>query len=149
MMKTMGHKPVCLVNIDGFYDGFITQIQRAHAENFLYGPVEDYLHWENDVGSALDYCLANIDTSKVIDRSGTGCVVVQSSSIDSSFGSGSAKVRTTLRGYPDSHTGTDKEKELKKECPVRFPSSRDLLLVSVGAVAGVLCAALLMRHHKS
>ncbi|TVR44058.1 MAG: TIGR00730 family Rossman fold protein [Planctomycetota bacterium] len=36
--------PLILCNVDGFYDGFITTLQRAAADGLLYGPAEDLLH---------------------------------------------------------------------------------------------------------
>ena len=37
------HSPVILVNTDGFYDGFVNQLQRADTEGFLYGPSSDLM----------------------------------------------------------------------------------------------------------
>ena len=31
-MKGMVYKPVCLVNVDGFYDGLVMQMDRSHEE---------------------------------------------------------------------------------------------------------------------
>lgn len=31
-MKGMVYKPVCLINIDGYYDGFVSQMKRSHEE---------------------------------------------------------------------------------------------------------------------
>ena len=31
-MKGMEHKAICVVNVDGYYDGFIVQMQRSHEE---------------------------------------------------------------------------------------------------------------------
>lgn len=58
-MKNMGHKPIVLMNIDGFYDGFIVQMKRAKADGILYHEVDDYFHVETDVEAALKYCVAH------------------------------------------------------------------------------------------
>jgi uncharacterized protein (TIGR00730 family) len=55
-MKGMDHKPICVVNIDGFYDGFIMQLRRAYRDGILYGPAETYFHVETDSILALDWC---------------------------------------------------------------------------------------------
>lgn len=71
--KDLTGKPICLVNTDGFYDGFITQIQRASQEGLLYGTVDSYFHVCDDPKSALDWCIANVskkDVNKEIDELG-------------------------------------------------------------------------------
>lgn len=55
-MKGMDHKPICVVNIDGFYDGFIMQLRRAYRDGILYGPAETYFHVETDAIEALNWC---------------------------------------------------------------------------------------------
>lgn len=55
-MKGVDDKPICLVNINGFYDGFITQIQRAYDEGMLYMPVSKFFQVEMTVDAALSWC---------------------------------------------------------------------------------------------
>jgi predicted Rossmann-fold nucleotide-binding protein len=55
-MKGMNKKPIVVVNLDGFYDGFLMQMRRAHKEGILYGHVETYFHVESDPIAALDWC---------------------------------------------------------------------------------------------
>jgi predicted Rossmann-fold nucleotide-binding protein len=55
-MKGMNKKPICLVNLNGFYDGFLMQMRRAHKEGILYGQIETYFHVESDPIAALDWC---------------------------------------------------------------------------------------------
>ena len=50
-----------MVNIDGFYDGFINQIKRASLDGVLYNPIEDYFHIESDVEDALNWCIEKCD----------------------------------------------------------------------------------------
>jgi cytokinin riboside 5'-monophosphate phosphoribohydrolase len=56
-MKGMTVKPIVVVNIDGYYDGFLEQLHRAQRDGILYHQVEDYFHIESDVEKALDYCI--------------------------------------------------------------------------------------------
>ena len=41
-MKGLGNKPIILLNTDGFYDGFIQQIERACVDKLLYLPTSSY-----------------------------------------------------------------------------------------------------------
>lgn len=59
-MKGMNRKPIVVVNLDGFYDGFLMQIHRAHRDGILYGNAESYFHVENDSIKALDWCIKSI-----------------------------------------------------------------------------------------
>lgn len=76
-MKGMQGKPICLVNIDGFYDGFIQQLHRTYNDGLLYNNTESYFHVETDVIAALDWCVvarereasvSTIDTARISDR---------------------------------------------------------------------------------
>lgn len=60
-MKNMTYKPICLVNTDGFYDGFILQMKRAYQDNILYHPVQDYFHVEDNAKDALDWCVNQLN----------------------------------------------------------------------------------------
>lgn len=59
-MKGMTKKPIVLVNLDGFYDGFLMQLHRAHLDGILYGSVSSYIHVESNVLSALDWCVQEL-----------------------------------------------------------------------------------------
>eukprot|EP01039_Chlorochromonas_danica_P005854 gene5852-6447_t len=59
-MKGLEAKPIVLVNVHGFYDGFLLQMQRAYEDGILYGKAETYYHVENDVEAALNYCVQAI-----------------------------------------------------------------------------------------
>ena len=48
------HRPLALVNTDGFYDGFIQQAHRGHAEGMLYGPIKELFTVVADADSAAD-----------------------------------------------------------------------------------------------
>ena len=54
-MSDMVSKPICLVNINGYYDGFIQQLDRASREGLLFGPKESYFHITATTEAALDY----------------------------------------------------------------------------------------------
>ena len=36
--------PICLVNTDGYYDGFVQQIHRAHADKLLHKAPAEFVH---------------------------------------------------------------------------------------------------------
>lgn len=59
----MTHKPICLVNLDGYFDGFLQQMHRSAADGILYGAPESFFHSENDGESALKWCLQEIASS--------------------------------------------------------------------------------------
>ena len=54
------HRPLALINTDGFYDGFLEQTRRGHAEGFLYGPPEELYTVVADAAAAV----ALIETSQ-------------------------------------------------------------------------------------
>lgn len=56
-LNNIQHKPLCVINIDGYYDGTIMQLTRAYQENLLYGTCDEYFHVENDIKHALDWSL--------------------------------------------------------------------------------------------
>lgn len=63
-MKGMTHKPVCVVNVDGFFDGSIMQLQRAQAEGLLYNTdLDAYFHTESSVSGALAWVTAVLDVA--------------------------------------------------------------------------------------
>jgi len=47
-------RPVVLLNTDGFYDGFLTQVARAEREGFLYGPVDGLFAVARDPVEAVE-----------------------------------------------------------------------------------------------
>lgn len=63
-MKGLDRKPIVLVNLDGFYDGFAMQMKRAYKDGILYGKAETYYHVANDVLSALEYCKQAIQSDE-------------------------------------------------------------------------------------
>ena len=66
--KDLLRKPICLVNVDGFYDGFITQIQRAFDDKLLYHNVDDFFRVFTTAEEALDWCVETYRTaSSVLD----------------------------------------------------------------------------------
>lgn len=60
-MNGLDHKPICLLNYDGFFDGSIVQLQRAYDEEMLYDVPESYFHVATTPQAALDYCLNEIN----------------------------------------------------------------------------------------
>lgn len=59
-MKGLAQKPICLINIDGFYDGFLLQMRRTYDEGMLYSTPESYFHTENSSEMALKWCLQEV-----------------------------------------------------------------------------------------
>eukprot|EP01039_Chlorochromonas_danica_P010001 gene10001-11061_t len=59
-MKGLAQMPFCLVNIDGFYNGFIDQMKRAKQDGILYQDLEAYFHVSESAEEALDWCLAQL-----------------------------------------------------------------------------------------
>lgn len=62
-MKGLAHTPICVVNIDGYYDGFIKQLYRAKQDGILYHDVEKYFHVVDDVSAALDFCISSLQSN--------------------------------------------------------------------------------------
>ncbi|KAG5183552.1 hypothetical protein JKP88DRAFT_163887 [Tribonema minus] len=54
--------PIVAVNTDGFYDGFVQQLQRADKDGLLYLPPKDLVHFEPDAESALRWCVEHINS---------------------------------------------------------------------------------------
>ena len=65
-MKDMSLKPICIVNVDGFYDGSLQQLQRAHEDGILYQEVEEYVHVETNVADALAWCAEQVENSRKV-----------------------------------------------------------------------------------
>jgi uncharacterized protein (TIGR00730 family) len=63
-MKNLGNKPICVVNLDGFYDGFILTMNRAYTDGVLYHPVDKYFRVETNVEDALSWCIDTLNSSK-------------------------------------------------------------------------------------
>jgi len=55
--------PICLVNINGFYDGFILQLRRAAEDGLLYGSPENLIHVVEDPVMAVTWCEQELKTS--------------------------------------------------------------------------------------
>jgi hypothetical protein len=64
-MNNFENVPICLLNIDGFYDHTVAQMRRAAADGVLYGEVEAYFHVVNTPEEALAFCLAEMGLSGV------------------------------------------------------------------------------------
>lgn len=65
-MKGMTTKPICVVNINGFFDGSIAQMNRAFEDGILYQEVSEYFHVENNVTDALNWCVDAVHSSRKI-----------------------------------------------------------------------------------
>ena len=63
-MKNLNDKPICVVNIEGYYNGFIQQLNDASKSGLLYSPPDHYFKVFNNPKDALDYC--QNECSKVV-----------------------------------------------------------------------------------
>ena len=52
----MGTMPICILNVDGYYNGTLEQMRLASTEKLLYGNLEDYYHVETDPVAAVQWC---------------------------------------------------------------------------------------------
>jgi uncharacterized protein (TIGR00730 family) len=50
-------KPIVFLNIDGFYDGFKTQLERMDREGFLPKALSEYLFFADTPQAAMEYIL--------------------------------------------------------------------------------------------
>ena len=78
--------PVCVVNVDGYYDGFGTMLARAHADGILHKPPSEFLFFARDAAEALAWCEA-----RVRERSVPSSIVGE--------WRGFARLRTEWRGF--------------------------------------------------
>jgi uncharacterized protein (TIGR00730 family) len=53
-------RPVCLVNVDGYWDPTLMQLQRCFDDGMLYKEVADVVHDEPDAASALKYIVEKV-----------------------------------------------------------------------------------------
>ena len=56
-MKGITGKPIVLVNLRGYYDGTVQQLQRAETDTLLYAPVASSLHVVDCAEDALQWCI--------------------------------------------------------------------------------------------
>lgn len=65
-MKGMSMKPICIVNLNGYYDGSIMQMHRAKKDGILYEDIDEYFHVEDNVEDALRWCEEAVHSSRKI-----------------------------------------------------------------------------------
>ena len=53
--------PVCIVNVDGYYNGMIMQMERAKADKLLSKEIAEVVRVFDEPLAALDYCLEFIE----------------------------------------------------------------------------------------
>jgi len=58
-------RPVCLVNVEGFYDPTLMQLQRCFDDGMLYKQVADVVHSEPDAASALKYIVGVVQQTRI------------------------------------------------------------------------------------
>jgi hypothetical protein len=56
------------VNTNGYYDGFVQQIDRAHKDKLLHKPPCEFVHVASDPLEALDWCEKHVaDAAQLAD----------------------------------------------------------------------------------
>ena len=68
-MNGLDHKPVCLLNYNGYFDGSIEQLKRAHDDHMLYGEPESYFHTVTTIQEAMSYCISEVKRLKQNNKS--------------------------------------------------------------------------------
>ena len=48
--------PICILNIEGYYDGSLAQLDRAFEDSLLYQSPGNYFHVETDPAAAIAWC---------------------------------------------------------------------------------------------
>lgn len=57
-MKGLGKKPICVINVNGFYDGFIMQLEKAFNDGLLYNNTSDFFYVATSASEALQWCIS-------------------------------------------------------------------------------------------
>ena len=55
-MKGLENKPICVINADGFFDGFIMNLQRAYDDGLLYLKPDEYYNVVETPQEAINWC---------------------------------------------------------------------------------------------
>ena len=58
-------RPVCLVNVEGYYDPTIMQLQKCYDDGMLYKEVSEVIHHEPNAASALAYIMEAVEKTRV------------------------------------------------------------------------------------
>ena len=53
-------KPVCIVNVGGYYDGTLQQLRRAEQDSILHKPADSIVKFCSTVAEAVEYCEAKV-----------------------------------------------------------------------------------------
>jgi hypothetical protein len=125
-MKNLNNKPICVVNIEGYYNGFIEQLNAASSAGLLYSLPEKYFNIFNDPKDALDYC--------------------QSQCLNTNYINNKDDDRIKLRKDDDTNTSTSTSTSTTTN-----NSSRKYSLFEVGTVfiIGTIIGVLITKRNKS
>mgnify|MGYP006089817849 CR=1 FL=1 len=63
-MKGLAGKPIIVLNVDGYYDGFVMQLRRATQESLLYNRTEEYFSVANSPAQAVALAEAEVGASR-------------------------------------------------------------------------------------
>lgn len=64
-MDNFENIPICLLNLNGFFDHTIAQMERAAADGVLYGDVSAYFHIASEPRDAVNWCLSQLHAANV------------------------------------------------------------------------------------
>ena len=151
-MKDMTTKPICIVNIDGFYDGTIAQMHRAHKDGILYEDLEEYFHVENSVEGALEWCehavhssrkIAADTHSRKVERMLARCNNVEAIALTNKTEVSSAEVTQVIQPAP-----VKKHHSTHKKSTSATGTVSGMLPVLVPMVVGVMLGYVLSRANK-
>ena len=117
--------PICILNINGYYNGSIEQLKRAGKDNLLYQAVEEYLHVETTPLEALNWCFKQINR-----------LSQSSPTVDQAFSSISNNNRKQNRSFNKNNDSYITSSSLLSSSIINF-SSNNISIFSLGVVIGV------------
>jgi uncharacterized protein (TIGR00730 family) len=54
------HKGICVLNVDGFFDGWLAQMERSYRDGLLYGPVSSFFDLVSTPEEAIEWCVKQL-----------------------------------------------------------------------------------------
>jgi uncharacterized protein (TIGR00730 family) len=62
--------PIVVINVDGYYDGTIAQLERAERDGLLRQPAREYVTFVRTPAEAVDFCLASVEACHTLSVEG-------------------------------------------------------------------------------
>jgi predicted Rossmann-fold nucleotide-binding protein len=169
--------PIVVINVDGYYDGTIAQLERAERDGLLRQPAREYVTFVRTPAEAVDFCLASVEACHTLSVEGLddeprrravtatleALPSVLSSKMDVASGtvlvSGLVRVPSFLKALGDAGVraqwqGSRPLVPAKSEPPPRFAPNfvRGVVVgigLSVGAVVSALAVLALVAGRKA